>query len=169
ALAELARTYLDGYGPANVRDFAAWSGLGLIAARRGWELLNRREHVVSVTAGGKELSALASSLQPPAVLLRGPPVRLLPAFDTYVLGSRARDLVVTPHPREAVYHGGQTVPIVAIDGLATGVWRYERRGRRMRVEITPFEPLGSKVRQLVVEEAEAVAEFLDARAEVSLH
>lgn len=167
ALAELARTYLDGYGPATVRDFAAWSGLGLIAARRGWELLKQREEVVSVTAGGKELSALASSLQPPDGPLGGPSARLLPAFDTYVLGYRDRDLAVTPQHHGAVYHGGQTVPIVAIDGLAAGVWRYERRGRRLSVDITPFEPFGSKVRRLVAEEAESVAGFLGMQADVS--
>jgi hypothetical protein len=167
ALAELARIHLGGYGPATVRDLAAWSGLGLAAARRGWELLQQREQVVAVTAGGRELWALASSLSLPDGAPAGPVARLLPAFDTYVLGYHDRDLVVSPQHRGAVYHGGQTVPVVAVDGLAAGVWRHERRGHRLRVEVAAFEPLGPGVRALVADEAEGVAGFLGGELEVS--
>ena len=41
-----------------------------------------------------------------------PFVRLLPAFDTYILGYADRDYVVAPEHQSAVYHGGQTVPVV---------------------------------------------------------
>ena len=138
ALAGLAGRYLAGYGPAAPEDLAAWSGLPSADAKRGWGLNKGR------------------STEP---IYAGPVVNLLPAFDAYVLGYSDRGYVVPDKYRKEVYHGGQTVPVVLVDGLAAGVWRYERRGKKLHIKVSPFGRLGKPVKGLIDGEAEDVGRF----------
>jgi Winged helix DNA-binding domain len=77
ALAELARRYLAGHGPADERDLAKWAGLPLRDVRTGLcaiasELVEREDGLVDLAGRA-----------PPAEL---PPPRLLGAFDPVLLG-----------------------------------------------------------------------------------
>ncbi len=96
-------------------------------------------------------------------------VKLLPAFDTYLLGYADRSLLVSEQRRKNVYHGGQTLPVVLVDGAAAGTWRYERRGKRLAIEVKPFERLDDTSSGLVAEEAEDVARFLGLPATLSIN
>jgi hypothetical protein len=101
ALAELGRRYAAAYGPADAADLAAWSGLPAADARAAW-------------------SAAPEPHEPTAGA-----VRLLPAFDTYLLGYRERP--VAAEYEERVWPGGGWIhPAVLVDGIATGTWRLER-------------------------------------------
>jgi hypothetical protein len=98
ALAELARRYLAGHAPAAETDFAVWSGLPVTQARTAWRTLAQSGAVaeygtLTVPAGWA-----------PDRLDGTPDVRLLPAYDDYLLGYRNRDLSVPgywPDPRVA--------------------------------------------------------------------
>ena len=90
ALAELARRYLAGHGPADDRDLARWAGLPLRDARAGLEaiaseLVEREDGLVDL-----------AKRPPPAPL---PAPRLLGAFDPLLLGWTSREEVVGPHKR----------------------------------------------------------------------
>jgi hypothetical protein len=62
-------------------------------------------------------------------------VRLLPAFDTYLLGYADRSATVPPEHLARVWLGGGWLhPVVLVDGLAAGTWRLERRD----VVVEPF-------------------------------
>jgi hypothetical protein len=111
ALAELARRYLRGHGPADERDLAKWAQLSLRDARAG-------------------LAAIASELdQHPDGLVdlrrreaaRLPPPRLLGPFDPLLLGWCSRSFVLD-HPPEVVTTNGIIRPIVMIRGRAAGTW-----------------------------------------------
>jgi hypothetical protein len=115
ALAELALRYVRAYGPAAPEDLAAWSGLPLRDARAAWP---------------EPLPAVEAIPAPDP-----PIVRLLPAFDTYLLGYRTRDLAVPRAGAREVWPGGGIVrPTVIANGLAVGTWRRARGG----VEVEPF-------------------------------
>jgi hypothetical protein len=90
-----------------------------------------------------------------------PVVRLLPAFDTYLLGYGNRENVVRPEHQSEVYHGGQIVPVVLVDGLAAGTWRYERKGKRLAITARPFGDFDSAVSQGIEEEAEDIGRFFE--------
>jgi hypothetical protein len=134
ALAELARRYLGAYGPAEPQDFAAWSGLSMRDARAGFEAVATE---IEEADGGWVLRADVERLHDPPP---DPPlVRLVPSFDTYLLGYRGRELSVPAEHARAVWPGGGIVrATVLVNGLGTGTWRLARNGRRVRVEIEPF-------------------------------
>jgi hypothetical protein len=158
--AELTRRYLQGYGPAEPRDMASWWGLPLGEVKKAWAPLQNsftalrvEEQPVWLASTGGE-AAPNTRPQPPVV-------RLLPAFDTYLLGYHARDFAVAPDHAKHIFHGGELAPVVLVDGLAAGTWRYERRGKQMRITVTPFSTLSAEIKRLIAEEAEDIGRFYE--------
>jgi hypothetical protein len=166
ARSELARRYLASYGPADVRDFAAWSGLTLGEARQGWPA---EDALVTFECEGKILSLLkAGGPQQWRAAARKPVVNLLPAFDTYLLGYADRTQIVAPEHHSEVYHGGQVVPVVLVDGLAAGVWRYERTGKRLTISVRAFGKFDTLIAERIEAEAEEIGRFWEMPVEVRI-
>jgi hypothetical protein len=114
ALAELARRYLIGHGPAEDRDLARWAGLPLRDARAGLgaiasELVEREDGLVDLAK------------RPPAE--PHPEPRLLGAFDPLLLGWASREEVVGPH-KLLVTTNGIFRPFALVDGRAVATWGY---------------------------------------------
>jgi hypothetical protein len=112
AVAELARRYLIGHGPADDRDLARWAGLPLRDARTGLgaiapELEQREDGLVELK-GSPEAAPL-------------PPPRLLGAFDPLLLGWTSREEVVGPH-EVLVTTNGIFRPFALVDGRAVARW-----------------------------------------------
>lgn len=112
ALAELARRYLVGHGPADDRDLARWAGLPLRDARAGLTAiasqLERREDGLVELKGSPEAAPL-------------PPPRLLGAFDPLLLGWTSREEVVGPH-EVLVTTNGIFRPFALVEGRAVARW-----------------------------------------------
>jgi Winged helix DNA-binding domain len=133
ALAELARRYLRGFGPADARDLAYWSGLPLGEVRRGLERIAAELEEVDV--GGRPLFGLKGARPR---LPRAGQVRMLGAFDTYLLGYASRDFAVAPKHRAAVKAaagGGWIHPVIVHDGVVVGGWRYSRRNGKVEIAL----------------------------------
>jgi hypothetical protein len=166
ALAELARRYLGGHGPAAPEDLAAWSGLALGRARRAVELAagDLRE----VELGGRRLwePAGAAAVRSPA----GPVVRLLGRFDDYLLGWRDRDLVLDPAFARRIQAGGGWIhPAVVVDGRVAGTWRSRRTGGRLEVAVEPFAGrLPGGTRPALEAEAADLGRFLGLEARLGV-
>jgi Winged helix DNA-binding domain len=123
ALAELARRYLAGHGPADDRDLARWAGLPLRDARAGLSAIASE----LVERGG--LVDLAARRAP----ARLPAPRLLGSFDPVLLGWRSRDSIVGRHaPR--VVSGGMFRPFALVAGRAAATWSL----RAGEVALEPF-------------------------------
>jgi hypothetical protein len=167
-LARLASRYLDGFAPATQRDFAAWSGLTLSDAKTAWGLLADKDEILEVEVEGKIYSIKKDLFVSIPIKSDSPSVRLLPAFDDYVLGYADRSLVVPDRNKHAIYHGGQTVPALLVDGRVCGSWNYERKGKKMLIHVQPFEKLGGNVRDFVEEEARDVGMFFGAEVVVEI-
>jgi hypothetical protein len=48
-----------------------------------------------------------------------------------------------------------------MNGAIVGVWRYTRKGKRLIVELSPFDPLDGEVHAMVIDEAHDVGRFFD--------
>ena len=89
------------------------------------------------------------------------PVRFLPPFDSVILAHRERTRILPDRYRDTVIRkkNGTMLPTFTVDGLIAGSWRAERVRGRFVVVPEPFEPLPSRVRREVEEEAERLAAF----------
>jgi len=153
ALRDLAVRYLAAHGPAGPEDLVAWSGLRLRDARAAWRAIADR--LVDVDAPGGRLWTLRSAKE-----ARPGVVRLLPAFDEFLLGWKDRGFAVqAQHWKRINAGGGWLHPVVLADGRAVGTWKADRPGG---VEIAPFARLSSPVRKAVEAEVEEVTAFLEA-------
>lgn len=96
-------------------------------------------------------------------------VRLIPAFDQYVIGaSRHAEHLLTGGSRSQIYRPqGWVSPVLLVNGLMQGVWRYEIKGSRVEVAIEPFVKAPAWVRSGAEAEAERLAAFLDCKLSVS--
>lgn len=138
ALAELARRHLAGHGPAEPRDLAAWAGLKVGAARAAWALIAGELDEVATTAGQRWLLAR----EPHREWSAQPAVRLLAAFDAYLMGYHDRELAVPPPNTRAVSAGGlRVLPAIAVDGVVVGTWRLHRRRKTATVGVSTFGTL----------------------------
>jgi winged helix DNA-binding protein len=150
ALAELARRYLAGHGPAAASDLAAWSGLPLRDARAGLnaiasELRERDDGLVDLAANDAPSDRI--------------PARLLPAFDPYLLGWKDRSFAVPAEHARRVHPGGGMLRATAIvDGLAVATWT--AAGGDVKLE--PFGRLPRGARPALETDGQDVARFLQA-------
>ena len=112
ALAELARRYLVGHGPADDRDLAKWAQLPLRDARAG--LRRSRPSWTSDRTGWWTCVATRG----PGPL---PSPRLLGPFDPLLLGWRSRELVLGD-AQGVVTINGIFKAIALIGGRAAGTW-----------------------------------------------
>lgn len=164
ALARLARRYLAGHGPAGAADLAAWSGLTLRDARTGLGALAAAGEVEDVRIGGA-----------PAYRLPGEPspgdrtVRLVPAFDEYLLGYRGRALALDAAYARRIQAGGGIVhPAVLLGGRIIGTWRQRRADGGLIVAVEPFRRLPRGTRAALAAEAADVGRFLGVPARLEV-
>jgi hypothetical protein len=156
ALAEIARRYFRAFSPATAADFTTWSGL---PSARAIELI--QDELTQVTIDGR--SAFSLGAVPPQ---RG--LRLLPAFDNYLVGYRDRDLIIAADRVSRVYIGGMIRPSVLQDGRVIGTWRLIRTRGAATVEVTPFDPLTRKAMAAVEAEAADIGRFIEAPSTLTI-
>ena len=163
ALAELARRYLAGHGPASDRDLARWAGLPLRDARAGLKAIGSELEEVPDGSGGRSQArgsqgAPAAGLvdlarRPPAAEL--PPPRLLGPFDPLLLGWTSREDVLGRH-QQLVTVNGLFRPFALVRGRAAARWSMPGG----EVVIEPFGHLGRADVAALDEEAHDVMRFL---------
>jgi winged helix DNA-binding protein len=146
ALAELARRYLVGHGPAGARDLAKWSGLPLRDARAGLDSIARELDVRP--DGLVSLAGRGSDAEPP-------PPRLLGAFDPLLMGWTSRAAVLGRHDA-AVVTGGIFRSFALVGGRGVAIWRVSSG----QVKIEPFARVSRADRAALAIDAEDVARFL---------
>lgn len=146
ALAELARRYLAGHGPATDRDLARWAGLPLRDARAGFGAIASElvERDGLVDLAGRDA---------PAEL---PPPRLLGSFEPVLLGWTSREQILGATATRLVTANGLFRPFALVNGRAAATWRLSGA----KVEIEPLVRIAKADRAALEADADDVASYL---------
>ena len=159
-LGELARRYFAAYGPATLEDLAAWSGLPAAEARSA--VLAARPSLGEVKITGRSAFLPKNRLTNLASPTSSEPfLRLLPAFDTYLLGYRSRDLAVPRALRQRLQRGGGWLhPAVVVNGRAVAAWSLKKSGKIGQVQVEAAVALSANMRTAIDTEVADIGRFL---------
>jgi hypothetical protein len=156
----LLRMYLRGYGPATIADFASWTGISLTDAREIW--VREQSDFAAVNIEGWEAALLREDLDALGQAeFERPLIRLLPYFDSFLLGHKQREHLVAMNHQPKVYRAqGWISPVVLVNGRVTAVWEHAREGNRLRVKVARFGSMSRDVTAGIYEEAHDLGRFL---------
>lgn len=149
ALAELARRFLAGHGPASDRNLAQWAGITLGRARRGLEAIASE---LVEQPGVEGLLRLAAADAPAGT----PPPRMLGAFEP-VLMTWDREPILGRR-KGIVTDNGIFRPFALVEGRAVATWRLAGG----RIELEPFRRIAAADRRALDADADDVIRFLGA-------
>ncbi len=158
ALAELARRFFTGHGPATEKDFAVWASLTLAEVRASIEAaaaqLRREEVDGLVFWSGADASWRAPRR-------RDPVVHLLQGYDEYIMGyTQTKRLLARP--------GSSWTPatppvfrlVILLDGRVAGFWKRTVKRDELIIEAAPLEPFDAAALRALQAEAARYGEFL---------
>jgi hypothetical protein len=146
ALAELARRYLAGHGPADEHDLARWAGLPVRDARAGLEAISSELH--QGQDGLVDLRRRAATHAQPQPRLLGP-------FEPVLLGWKSRELLVGK-AEPLLVSGGIFRPFALVRGRAVASWRISGQN----VQLEPFGRLARRDRDALETDGKDVVRFL---------
>jgi len=158
SLAEVARRYFTGHGPATLYDFRWWSGLPAAEAKASLEMV--KAQLMPEELDGQTYWFSPSLSTPKAT---SPTAYLLPSFDEYLLGYKDRSAILDPDHALKVVPGanGMFKPIIVIDGRVVGIWQRTLRKTKVLVNLDPFEPLTPAQMETVAVAAERYGVFVN--------
>ena len=165
AIAELTRRYFRGHGPAQVQDFAWWSGLTMSDTRHGIALAGKAlEHQV---IEGKDywFDAETGTARTAAGV-----AHLLPNFDEYSVAYRDRSAMLHADGRIdlAFFSSGSILSnVVTVGGRVRGAWRRTLAQSRARVEIRVLDRLGAHETAAVEAAGRRLGRFLERPVELA--
>jgi hypothetical protein len=167
ANAVVVHRFLDAYGPATTDDFARWWGVVPADGKRAVRPLAGELVEVDVDGSPAWLTPAGAEAVAATRPLRGH-VRLVPAFDTYVLAPHSHRRHAWPeglHDRIS-RKAGWITPALLVDGRVAGVWSHERRGDAVAVEIEALTPLSKRVRAAAEAHARSYESLVEAPVKV---
>ncbi len=153
--------YLKAFGPSMLQDFALWAGMYVRDARKIWE--KEVENMAQVDVEGWKASILRSDLSElENAEVEGPLVRLLPFFDSFLLGHKSHRNIVDEKNHKKIYRNqGWVSPVLLVDGRAQGVWSYVQKKDNLELRVTPFSRVSNIVSSHLQEEASDLGRFLE--------
>lgn len=161
ALAELARRYFTGHGPATERDLAWWSGLSLTEARQAIALAGR-------TIASENISGQLhwfGTVPTWAGAARRKGALVLPPFDELLVGYADRSAVVSPAASNRLSAFQILGPVVVHGGRLVATWRRQVSGRRVRFSVSYATSPAERRIAAVSRALDSYAQFFDLERE----
>jgi hypothetical protein len=155
APAELARRFLHAYGPAAHADLAAWAGIAPSHARALLDAI--AGEVQEVDFDGRRALILAADARAFASPPAASGARLLPPFDPYLDQRDRATLWPDPQVRKRARSGIGAPGVVLVDGEVAGLWRPQKKGKRLVVAVEPLSRAARRAGDAIAAEAEILA------------
>jgi len=155
ALAELTRRYFTSHGPAQLHDFAWWSGLTVADARSGLEMAGRE--LSSDTLDGRTYWSAAKTVR---ALPRPQQAHLLGLYDEYLIAYKDRGAARDRSRGTRTTAWDPFSAPVILGGRVIGGWKKKIAGERVVAKVTPLGPLGRRETRAVEDAADRYAAFV---------
>jgi hypothetical protein len=161
ALAVLAKRYFQSHGPAQVIDFAWWSGLPMTDVKKGVEMAQLQHEVVE-----EKTYYFFESNQIPKV----PEIcYLLPNYDEYTIAYKDRTAFFNPEHFKHLDSRGNSVfqNVIIYKGKITGLWKRTFKKDLVILETKFFGKPSTKEQDVFTEAVNRFSEFLQLPVHVS--
>lgn len=157
---EVFARFLGVSGPLTRDELARW--WGATPAEAGRVLRGLGERVRQVDVEGTAAWALTADVEELAAAEPVRTVRLLPAFDQYVVAAtrQADHFLAGPHADRVYRPQGWLSPVLLVDGCMAGVWSHQAKGDRLTVTVEPFTDLPAHAERGLAVEAGRLAAYL---------
>lgn len=153
--ADLARRYLERFGPATATDLKWWAGWTVAQTTAAL----RAAGAVEVTLDGGGIGWVLPDDTDPTPDATEPTVALLPGLDSTPMGWKERDWYLDPdHVPEVFDRNGNVGPTIWVDGRVVGVWSVRPEGE---VVTSLLHPVDRDSATAVATRAEALTAWLD--------
>jgi hypothetical protein len=154
-LARLALRYFTSHGPAQLKDFSWWSGLGDKDARVAHGLIE--SDLEQATVNGR-----VYWFSPPeeAVTLDSPSVLLLSIYDEYTIAYRDRgDISEVRDIERMISMGNALTAVIMLNGRVAGTWNKVRKKNSVGIRLNPFWALDNEEQKALESQVERYGEF----------
>jgi hypothetical protein len=161
ALQEIARRYLQAYGPATTDDFAFWWGCTKTSAKKLFKSLT--EELVEVEVEGWRAFVLRATLPLMQSVEPAERIHLLPLFDAYTIGvpRGCEALLAQAYKRQVFNLQGWTFAVVLVNGSIQGVWNAKMRRSHAIVKVNLFSSSTAAIRAGIAAEAERLSHLFE--------
>jgi hypothetical protein len=157
ALKKLALKYFSGHGPAQVKDFAWWSGLSAKEAQTGLEWA--KAELVRETVEGKTYWFSGRKAPVKAKKLRA---FLLSIYDEYTIGYKDRSaLGGERYFEKLIQMGNALTAVMVLDGKIVGTWKRKNLKDHVEIRLSPFKKLSIEGHAAFEKAADLYGKFME--------
>ncbi len=159
ARATLALRYFSSHGPAQLKDFAWWSGL---SARDVQEALDSVESkLASETLDNKTYYFLPTTDMKP----ESPTAFLLSIYDEYTIAYKDRsDMSEGRDIERMISMGNALTAVMIMNGKVVGTWKRVLKKNAVEISLQPFRELGESEKEAFESEVARYGRFLGVSA-----
>jgi len=158
SLAELVKRYFLTRGPATLQDFCMWSGLTMVDARNGIDMVKSK--FASEEINGQTYWFAETELSPQKTT---PAAFLLPNYDEYFIGFRDRSAIGKFLGQANIQKDDPSLlaNIIILDGQVIGGWRRTLKKNEVLVEASLIKKPNESEVKAISDAAEQFGRFLE--------
>ncbi len=155
ALATIALRYFQSHGPAQIKDFAWWSGLTMKESSEG--LASIKSRVEKMTKEGKDYYFIGSEN-----INSDKSAFVFSVYDEYFIGYTDRSLIMDEENKKKMAAVGNALltSLIVINGKIEGSWKRKLKKDKIEIKLNTFRNLNLSEKSQVNEAVKDYEKFL---------